>query len=541
MDFLNLDLLSVGIAVAGTLVLGFSVFLSNTSNLASRTFFFFTIITAVWGALNYISYKLNYFDFTLWSLRAVLFLAVWQAFAVFQFSYVFPDEKKFFSPWRIRVLLLLAVLVSFLTLTPYTFTSIGSEVLIAPGITVPSPVPGPGIVIFGLASILLVVASIYILIKKTKKASGTQRLQYAPILAGALAMFSLIIVFNFLLPVLVNDVRFIPFGALFTFPFVALTSYSILKRKLFNVKVAGAGLLVFALAITAFGEVIFAQELFLVLYRASIFVLVLSFGILLVRSVIKEIKQREKLEILSAELESANKELKKLDQLKSDFLSFATHQLRSPLTVTKGYISMIIEGSYGKAGELVLEKLKRVYESNERLIKLVDDFLNLSRIEQGRMQYDFSRSSIEDIAEEVVDELKDPAKKKGLEIFWQKSFPPLPQTVIDASKMHEVIYNLIDNAIKYTQSGKITVKTEKAGTFLRLSVSDTGIGLESEDKDRLFERFSRAGQGYKVNVQGHGIGLYVAHQMVEAHGGRIWAESPGPYRGSVFYVELPIK
>ena len=387
----------------------------------------------------------------------------------------------------------------------------------------------------------LVFAAIFLIIKKTIHAKNAERSQFRWVLIGTSLTFALLLIFNFLLPAFFDVPDYLPFTPVFILPFVLFTFYAILKHNLLDVKVISTEVVAFFLVIAAFSQILLSKSAGQTLFQVSVFILLLIFSFFLIRSVMREVRQREELEKLTIKLETANAELKKLDQLKSDFLSFATHQLRSPLTITKGYISMILEGSFGRIEEKVSEKLKRVYESNEWLIKLVDDFLNLSRIEQGRMKYDFKRGNLDDIVGEVAGELDDAARKKGLELLWQKPVPPLPQTVFDASKIHEVIYNLIDNAIKYTQSGKIEIKTEKVGSYLRISVRDTGIGLEADDAGDLFQKFNRAGQGYKVNVQGHGIGLYVARQMVEAHGGKIWAESPGPYHGSAFYVELPIK
>ena len=532
----NLDLLSVGIAIAGTVVLGFAVFLNDRRNFSNRTFLIFSIITAIWGVLNYISYQFSSDVLTLWLLRLVLFFAVLQAFSLYTFLEIFPRDKVSFSRIYRFILFPVAAIVAFLSLTPFIFSGFERTSAVS---RIATPVTEPGIILFGVVSIGFVFIGIWSLLKKTRKGKGEEKKSLKIVLWGLAVMFFLIITFNFFFTVGLNDVRFIPFGALFTFPFILLTSYTILKHKFFNLKIAGVSLLIFSLSIVSFGEIIFAEELYLLIYRSSIFILVLSFGILLIQSVLREVRQREQLEILSKELAAANAELKKLDQLKSDFLSFVSHQLRAPLTVIKGYISMIQEGTYGQIPQNISEVLSKVFISNEKLIRLVNDFLNLSRIEQGRVQFEFEKASVAALVDEAVEALKDNAVKRGLQLLWQKP-EGIPEITIDKSKVYEIIYNLIDNAVKYTQKGSVSVLLSKKPKSILIAVKDSGIGISKEEIKQLFQRFGRAESGRKVNTGGTGIGLYVAKYMVEAHKGRIWAESAGADKGSTFFVELPI-
>ncbi|QQG46259.1 MAG: hypothetical protein HYY55_00215 [Candidatus Niyogibacteria bacterium] len=536
--FQNLDLLSVGVAVAAIGILGFVVYLNNRRSITSRTFLFFSVITIFWSIANYLQYNIANPAVSFWMLKLVVFFAVWHAFLIFRLFYVFPEDAVIFPKSYKTALLPLVIATSVIVLTPLVFESIAE--VSADG-AIARVNNGPAIALFSAIVVSLIFAAVFLLVKKTFLAKKGKKSQFVWVLTGTFLTFTLLLIFNFVLPAFFNRPDFIPLGPVFLLPFAIFTFYAILKHKLLDIKVISTEVVAFFLVIAAFSQILLSKSAGETIFQVSVFILLLIFSILLIRSVMREVRQREELQELTKKLESANAELRKLDQLKSDFLSFATHQLRSPLSITKGYISMIIEGSFGQASDMIIERLKRVYESNERLIKLVDDFLNLSRIEQGRMSYDFSRASLDEIAEEVVGELTEAAKKKGLELLWQKPIPPLPQTVLDSSKIHEVIYNLVDNAIKYTQRGKVALKAEKSGIFLRLSVSDTGIGLNEEDRGRLFERFSRTERGYRANAQGHGIGLYVARYIIEAHGGKIWAESPGLGQGSVFRVELPIK
>jgi signal transduction histidine kinase len=201
----------------------------------------------------------------------------------------------------------------------------------------------------------------------------------------------------------------------------------------------------------------------------------------------------------------------------------------------------MLEGMYGTIPEKMWRPIGNVYESNERLINLVSDLLNLSRIEAGKIGMEWTTTNVEDIAESVSQELQIKAKERNLELILQKSKKSLPIVRVDQEKIRNVILNVIDNAIRYTRKGSITVKTEQVQDKIRIAISDTGAGMTKEELGKLFESFSRGGAGAQYSTEGTGLGLYIAKQFVQMHRGKIWAESPGKGRGSTFYIELPIR
>jgi len=249
---------------------------------------------------------------------------------------------------------------------------------------------------------------------------------------------------------------------------------------------------------------------------------------------------QEKVDEQIQELRKAYEELKKLDQAKSEFISIASHQLRTPLTTIKGYISMILEKSYGQMSRKIKKPLENINVSNERLIKLVNDLLSVSRIEAGKIELDLAKVSIEKTIAEVIDELAIIAEKKKIYLKFKKAKKPLPEITADKDKIRQVIINLIDNAIRYTNQGGITVtcRTEKAK--YRIEITDTGEGMTKEEISKLFESFSRGKAGPRFWTEGAGLGLYIAKKFVEMHQGKIWVESAGKNKGSTFYIELPI-
>ena len=220
---------------------------------------------------------------------------------------------------------------------------------------------------------------------------------------------------------------------------------------------------------------------------------------------------------------------------------------------------MMLEKSYGEPPEKMEKPLENIYSSNERLIKLVNDLLNVSRIEAGRIEMKFEKISLEEIITSIVEELKNVVKEKG--IYLKTEFPKetkvkmrtkfsspfekpkkhLPKVLVDRDKIRQVILNIIDNAIRYTNHGGVTVKIQNPKTKIQIVVSDTGEGMAKEEIPHLFESFSRGTAGTRFWTEGAGLGRYVAKKFVELHKGKIWAESKGRGQGSIFYIELPVK
>ncbi len=240
-------------------------------------------------------------------------------------------------------------------------------------------------------------------------------------------------------------------------------------------------------------------------------------------------------------LRDANIRLEQLDKAKSEFISLASHQLRTPLSIIKGYISMMLEGAWGKITGKQKEHLERVYSSNERLIKLVEDLLTVSRIEAGRLEFDFQPLALDELTESMIKEFSQMTAKKGLYLKYIKPAKALPKVKADSLKIRQVIQNLIDNALHYTKEGGATIHLKAEKNNVRFSIEDTGIGISSEEQVTLFEKFSRGKEIARIHTEGTGLGLYLAAKLVEAHQGKIWVESEGKGKGSAFYFELPVK
>ena len=201
---------------------------------------------------------------------------------------------------------------------------------------------------------------------------------------------------------------------------------------------------------------------------------------------------------------------------------------------------MMLEGTYGELGEKIKQPIQNIYDSSQRLVTIIEDFLNITRIELGRMKYEFVTLNFKELAEKVVNDQQSAAKQKGVVLNYHAEGGKYTINA-DPGKINQVISNLIDNAIKYTPAGAVDVTVNDGKGVVRLAVKDSGVGIPAEVMSKLFEKFVRADDAGKINYAGTGLGLYVAKQMVEAHKGKIWAESEGAGKGSTFIVELPAK
>ncbi|MFA6307938.1 MAG: ATP-binding protein [Patescibacteria group bacterium] len=256
--------------------------------------------------------------------------------------------------------------------------------------------------------------------------------------------------------------------------------------------------------------------------------------------VFRNLKLYNTLQGANAELQDANTKLRELDKAKSEFLSIASHQLRTPISAIKGYLSMIIDGDFGKIPKSIDEVIRNIFESSARLARLINIFLNVSRIESGRLKLDKRPIQINDLIKGVIVELINQAKQKGLKLEYKKKKQDPPLIFADADKLREVVLNLIDNAIKYTPEGSIIVTVDSDDKELNFRVKDTGIGIKKEEAKSLFRKFVRGSGVAQIHTGGSGLGLFIAQKIIKEHDGMVWAESEGSGKGSLFQFTIPV-
>lgn len=261
--------------------------------------------------------------------------------------------------------------------------------------------------------------------------------------------------------------------------------------------------------------------------------------------VIQEIKElnatlQQRINNATRELRSTNATLRQLDKVKDEFVSLASHQLRTPLTSVKGYLSMVLEGDAGKISKAQYQLLNEAFLSSERMVRLINDFLSVSRIQTGKFIIDRTPTDLSVIVEQEMESLKPNAQARNMKLIYKKpkNFPILS---LDEGKMRQVIMNFADNAIYYSRDDSdINIKLSIEAGEVVLTVKDTGIGVPKSERDRLFSKFYRASNARKKRPDGTGVGIYLAKRVVNAHDGVIIFESVEG-KGSTFGFRLPIK
>jgi signal transduction histidine kinase len=246
-----------------------------------------------------------------------------------------------------------------------------------------------------------------------------------------------------------------------------------------------------------------------------------------------------KVQQATAKLRQANINLKALDKVKDEFISLTSHQLRTPLTTVKGYLSMIAEGDAGKVTPAQSQFLGYAIEGTQRMVSLISDLLNVSRMSAGRFMLDRHPVDLVQMVADETRQLQSRASAKNLPLKFVAPHTKLPLFSLDEGKTRQVIMNFIDNAIYYTPSGLVTVAVKPAGQSVRVEITDTGIGVPKAEQAKLFAKFYRAHNAQIVRPDGTGLGLYMAKRVIEAQGGKIIFDSV-MNQGSTFGFELPL-
>ncbi|OHA63804.1 MAG: hypothetical protein A2940_02555 [Candidatus Wildermuthbacteria bacterium RIFCSPLOWO2_01_FULL_48_29] len=240
---------------------------------------------------------------------------------------------------------------------------------------------------------------------------------------------------------------------------------------------------------------------------------------------------------MAERLQEGKERNEQISRIKSEFLSITAHQLRTPLSALKWALYMVLEGDTGPLKKAQKELLEKGYKSNERMIALVNDLLDVVRIEEGRFDYKFAEGSIAPIIEDIVREIKIIADQGGVQLLFHKSSHRLPMVALDESKFRLALSNILMNAVRYTSpKGRVDIELTLHDHEILVLVKDTGIGIPREQLGRLFTKFFRAGNAIRVQPDGSGLGLFIAKNIIEKHGGKIWIESEEGKRTTVYFT-----
>lgn len=516
------------------LIIAIFVLRANVKNKAAQALLFTTVMFAIWCFLDLITWASERSDIIMFVWSTMIYFELLVYMGAFYFIYAFFNQQ--FPSFKIE----LGLFTLFLPLIFFGHTTLN---LVGFDFTncLRNAIEGPlwQYYVYVL-EILFVIIILGITIKELRL-NRTDRRETILVAAGILM---------FLLSFSLGNIFGSFFGnwevgqiGLFGMPiFVAFLGYILVRYQTFKIKLLAtealmAGQLILLSSLLLVRSIESAQ---VIAVGTILFFLVL--GILLIKSVRSEVTQREEIEKLATNLESSNERLRIVDRQKSEFVSIASHQLRSPLTAIRGYTAMILDGNYGTAPEKMAEVLSRIHESAKLMAFSIEDFLNVSRIESGNMKYTNTDFNLREQAEHVVDDLRPEAIRSGLLLLFKSDMRGQGIVHADISKTQQILHNLINNSLKYTQKGSITVFVydDIGRKQLFVNVIDTGIGMSPETIGDLFQKFSRAKNANSVNINGTGLGLFVAREMARAMGGDITCSSPGDQRGSTFVLTLPL-
>ena len=372
---------------------------------------------------------------------------------------------------------------------------------------------------------------------------------------------------------------------------ISAISYAIAKHQLFNIKLILVELAILLLNMFLLFNVFTSHATVDFVLNISVSLFVFIFSIILMRGIYKDIRDRERIEGLAKEMAVTNEKLHILEQQKTEFVSIASHQLRTPLTVIKGYASMILEGTFGTIATPVHDAMDKLYKSSERIVALVEDLLTVSRLEQGRGALHFETVDLVRVIQMVTMEMDEDIKRSNLDFSFTVEEGGEFPVAIDEKKFKQVVKHILDNAIEYTNAPgrvRIAINEDNIADKIRLTVSDTGVGMTAEQIQSIFERFNlkikeqttndgqqTTGEGERKkegkflwpshesadsklkvesgiqeskseepeteapNQRTPGIGLYIAQEIIEAHHGTLHIESAGMNEGTTVIVELP--
>lgn len=544
-----------------SLFFGFFVFWKSRRSLAGKILLLLSATYSLWAICNLVVWitvdSIIYSFF--WSFFETLSVIFY--FLVLYFGYVFIEGKDisfsakvFFSILLLPVILISSTKYYFFGFDATTCDAIMNEKFIY-------------YVYFikGLFFLIILNLLLFKYIKYRKEEIRKKKIGIVSI--GIILLLTSFLITQYFGDLVSAELYTIEFYGLFAIDiFIGFLVYLIVKYKAFDIKLLAAQALAVAIVLLVGSQFFFIKTTTNMILNGVTFALSCVFGWWLIRSVKRESIRKEELQILADQLASGNAKLQKLDNAKSEFISIASHQLRTPPTAIKGYSSLLLEGSYGKLQPEQINVLNNIYKRNEDMIMLIENLLNSSRIEAGTMTFELGKCNIEELIMDIYETLIMKAKDKKLSLELIKPQNPIPEITTDKAKIKEMLSNLVDNAIKYTEKGKVKVSTEMQKGFtalnmipsnpvpiaeaekeeqekdvVRIVVSDTGIGIPQTELPFLFQKFSRGKDISRLNVSGTGLGLFVGKKIMEALGGRVWAESDGEGKGSRFVAEIPIE
>ncbi len=521
----------VAISVVMNTVLGVFIFSRKRDEFANRVYVF-NIACIIWWSVMIIIYRIAFENLQWWAIG--LYVApTFIASTFVYFSLLFPEVhpqiplKRYYLP----LIAALNVAIVAITLVP--------GLIIGPVVYVPD---GENIIFFGpfyLAYATYISGlfglGLFILARKwTLLVEPTKKRQIMYLLLGYFCASTLAMVANLTLPYF-GYFTLNWLGQVFTVFMVLPVTYAIFKHRLFDVKVIATELITISLWIFLLARLLLDANVRDRVIDGVLFLVMLVIGVLLIRSVDREVRQREILEKQEKALEDINRQQESL-------LHFISHEVKGYLTKSEAAFAAIFAGDYGEVQPKLHDMSGLALADVRKGVDTVIDILDASNLRRGTVSFKKDTFDLVAAIDEIVRDLQIEAQARGLELTFERPVTGAYMYVGDEEKIRRhVIRNLVDNSVKYTLKGFVRIQLARTPNLMRITISDSGVGITPEDMKHLFTEGGKGAESIKVNVHSTGYGLFIAKTIVEGHGGKIWAESEGKDKGSRFIVELPIQ
>lgn len=511
------------IPVAIALFLGFFAYLKSKGSYISLIFASFSFCFSLWllgDLVSWVSpnYDLVYFTWSWLDLvNIVFFIFGAYFFSILARGLISPTEKWMLALVAVPAFIITALGASVINFDQSVCEAINSTLLTQYKLAVEG---------------ILVMWMLYSFIHAWKYSPTEKRIQHSFVLGALLLFFSIFAGTEYFSSV--TGIYEINLYSLFVLPvFLIVMVFAITNLGLFNLRFLGTQILSYSLILMTGSQLFFVQDATHTTLAIITLAISMVFGVLLLQNAKKEESARMKIEELAKELEKSNASQVTL-------IHFITHQIKGFVAKSRNIFSMALEGDFGAVGPELKPILEEGFRSDTKGATVIQEILNAANIKSGKMAFAMAPFDLRGLIEDMAKDLRTEADEKHLALNLGLGGVPA-MTLGDRAQLVNVFKNLIDNSIKYTPSGKvdvsITLKPEEKKVLF--AIKDTGVGITSEDMENLFTEGGHGKESVKVNVDSTGFGLYIVKNIVDAHNGRVWAESEGPGKGSQFYVELP--
>ncbi|MFN2222108.1 MAG: sensor histidine kinase, partial [Candidatus Promineifilaceae bacterium] len=388
------------------------------------------------------------------------------------------------------------------------------------------------------ALLVIIGLGLLVLAARNPKQVGLDRNRLAAVVVGSIVSFDVVFAGMFTQPLAeAHQTVWVSSIALLVGMFIIAASV-VRNRLLIDLRLVSVEVFVLVALSVIVADLAVSQSLLDFSLRLTVLLLLVFYGIMTIRSIIKEVRRLRKMNEMVEQITAMNGRLIEADRTKTQFVSLASHQLRGPLGGMRIYMKMLLDGEFGPIKKQQREILESNLEVLVRMLETIETFLNVAKAEQGKLDLYRGETNLRDLVDRVVEAFQPLAQKRGLKLICNVP-KDLPTADADHGKIYHVLANLIDNAIKYTEQGEVRINGWAEGDKLRLEVADTGAGMTDKEIQHLFEAFARGLAGVRMNSDGSGLGLYLVRRIIQAHGGQLTVDSKGKGQGSTFGFTLP--